>query len=51
MRARCCSDPDDHLKHSQAAAGPTMMFASLKPTQADGKPWTKGAIEELVFKW
>lgn len=31
--------------------GPSMMFAELKNTQANGEPWTKEAIDHIAGKW
>jgi hypothetical protein len=27
------------------------MFADIKPTQANGEPWTQKAIDDLAGKW
>jgi Chaperone for wingless signalling and trafficking of LDL receptor len=43
--------PDEELtKHSQAQAGPTMIFVTVTKT-LNGKPWTKDDFELLSYKW
>lgn len=41
----------DPLASAGLSGSTVMMFAELKPFQADGKPWTKEAIEKLAGRW
>ena len=43
--------PGEEYQHAQAAAGPTMLFVTLRPTQANGAPWDKAAFNELANEW
>lgn len=44
-------DPDSFLAGAKNPGGPTMLFATLKPKQRNGKPWDKEAIEILGAQW
>lgn len=41
-------DPMEHMKHSQAMSGATMIFATLKPRDPNGKRWR---LSKVSYQW
>lgn len=45
-------DPVEWIAHTQASAGPTMMFAELVPNNpATRQPWTDHELKVLAAQW
>jgi len=45
-------DPAEWVKHTQAMAGPAMLFCTLLPNDPrDGKPWGNESLQRMAYEW
>ena len=45
-------DPAEWVKHTQAMAGPAMLFCTLlEKDPRDGKPWANESLQRMAYEW
>ena len=45
-------DPAEWVKHTQAMAGPAMLFCTLvEQDPRDGKPWANESLQRMAYEW